>query len=926
MKAFLSRILNWMMVIILIPSMVGCDADLFGQNKIVAISLTSDTTVIDVDDADTAYITLTASARTKGGKTVTLTPSWEYDEEVFEAIGTPTSTLRLKLNMDGTGPNGKDITGFSTIKAKDSGNPSVFDELVVNVTGDLQSIWFQDADGNRISTVTLNQKETITYDIATYPRAAQGFELIGEADAEHLEVATINVDSLAKQATVTTGFPGTATLKVSTADGRFSTKLDVVVSELEIPDTTASRILIDQGSYLSLAPSEEERILTASAYDQYNQKIEGAVIDWSSSAPEIVSVVRDGARARIKANDVGKATITAFLADDPSLTATMLIEVGTSIQDIIITPYSPESTRARSFSIVEEEDAQMSSSYPIGKNAYYKASYLPASTEDVGVIWSIDDPSIAEIVGVDEEIVEIETKGTGSANLIATSSINPEIASYVTISVFDQDVTPDYSISHISLDKVALEMEQGSSEYIKATAVFQDGSEGITDIVWATDGNAAEISYTSPDTSEIEITAATPGLTTVTATALSNPFLESSATILVYPVGQQPGTELRKIVPSPASLTLIEGRSANVDISYLPPDAEVGILTPVVSSDIIRISDYDDESVTVEGVSKGEAYVTLTSSKDSTVTGRISVKVLSEEEALKPSRIRLSENVLELRKGDHQEINAEVILSDGSIGSGIYDIDWEITSGDGIVGINADGTRLTVTGDEEGEATITASLADNPEITSSIDVIVYSSSAVLGTELRKIIPSQESITLVEGDSTEIRVSYLPEDTDEKGITWSVGDGGIVSADGDAEAVTIKALKKGNTTVTATSSIRPSIKAEISVTVLSVEEAYKPVSVEISGNMLDLEKGSSGQLSASVNLSNGVSSTDYEFIWTVIEGDGIVELTPTGKDVLVKAVDKGEAVVSVTISGYEELSARAVVTVYDVGEIVGTKLS
>ena len=914
MRNILKSAINWLLIIILIPSIVGCDMDLFGQNRITEITLSSDTAVIDVDEADNEYVTITASATTKGGAKVAPSPKWIYDEDVFTAVGTPTSTLRLRLNMDGTGPNGKDITGYSVIKAVDTSDSSVFDEIVINVTGALQAIWFQDDDGNRITSVTLDQKETHTYDIGTYPRAAQGFELIGEADPDNLDVASVSVDSLNKTATISSGYPGTAKIRVATADGRFETALTVEVTELEIPETTASRILIDQGNYMSLAPSAEEIRLSATVYDQYNQEIDGIPVTWSSSDPATVSFTEDNGGVKITANKVGRATITASVTDSP-LSAEMLVEVGNALSDIIITPYDPPMVMARAlFSIVEEEDAQLSSQFPIGKTAYYRASYLPSNTDDTGVKWSVDNPDVVEIASVDGDIVEISAISAGTANLIATSTVNPDIASYVTVSVYDPYVDPDLSISQIVLDPVALQLEEGESEYITAKALFHDGSEGVTDIIWSTDGSAVEIAYTSPDTSEIEVVAAAPGIATVTATALSNPNLSSSATILVYAEGQEPGKVLQKIVPSPASLNMIIGRSATVDLSYLPPDALTGILQPVVSSDIIKVSSYDDESVTIEALEAGNAYVTLSSSSDNSITARINVHVMTAEEAQRPSRISLSANTLELGINDTETVDADVYLMDGSIYNG-FEMTWTLERGDSIVEMTPSGNSVRIMGVAEGDATVIASLKDYPEISSRIELIVYESGVIGDTELKRIIPDQESITIVKGGSSEVGISYLPPDA-VKGIMQPVVSSDIIRISAyDDDSVTIEALETGSAHVTLVSSSDIDVEAKINVRVISEEEQdTQPARIVLSSNTLSLDINETGTVSADVYLANGSISDDLTVSWIVQSGSSSIETEVSGNTISVKGISSGEATIVASVEGYPDLRSSVEVIV------------
>ena len=238
-------------VFMLLLVAASCSMELFDQSKITSITITADVTEIDIDDAARKSVTLTAVGRNSAGSIMDLNMVWEYDHTVFTAIGTPTSTLRLELNE--SSPTA-DITGRTVIKGYDSSNAEVFDEAVINVTGDLQSLWFEDENGTKITTVQLSQKDTVSYSIGTYPRAADNFTLIGRT--EDKDIADITVDSATKKVTIRTGTPGTARVYVDTERGGFETALQITISDMVLPETSASRIVIENGSFMQLSPGK----------------------------------------------------------------------------------------------------------------------------------------------------------------------------------------------------------------------------------------------------------------------------------------------------------------------------------------------------------------------------------------------------------------------------------------------------------------------------------------------------------------------------------------------------------------------------------------------------------------------------------------------------------------------------------------------
>ena len=107
------KLLNWLLVIILLPGLTGCSMDMFDKNGIVSVSIQADNTTLDIDEAGQKIITITAKGTTKKGDKVDPDMVWEYDKNVFTALGTPTSTLRLELNTAQAGPD-NDITASSS--------------------------------------------------------------------------------------------------------------------------------------------------------------------------------------------------------------------------------------------------------------------------------------------------------------------------------------------------------------------------------------------------------------------------------------------------------------------------------------------------------------------------------------------------------------------------------------------------------------------------------------------------------------------------------------------------------------------------------------------------------------------------------------------------------------------------------------------
>ena len=933
------RILGIIATVLSISMLLSCSMDIFNQNKITSITLSGNTASIDIDDDD--FITVSAEAVTKSGSTVDANVNWEYDEDVFQEITKTSSSISLELNTDGIGANGRDITGRTVIRATDKSS-SVSSEFIVNVTGELKSVWFEDPKtGSRLSSILTDQKETVTLKIGTYPRAAQNFELIGENDPDNPDIATIVVDSASKEAIIETQKPGTAHLKVSTTDDRYSSTIQVTVSEMVLPDTTPSKIIINSGDFLEISTRDTSSFLSVSVYDQYSKDItDQSIIEWESSDQDTVSLsANSGTRVYLDPQKTGTAEITAKLSDYPNLYATCTVTVGNSIGDIIISEY--ERPRMMAMSMMRKsidlssEDPQTTSSFPIGKTASYIATYIPSDTDQTGIEWSLSDTSKARITGVTGEIVDISTVAEGTVNLIAQSTENPDIFSYITINVYDQNKNPDLSVQSLQLDPTVLELEEGEEADIEAVVLFQDGTEADADVSWSTSSSAISIIDSGKGYAHIKAETATDDIVFLRATSLANPSVYNEAAVLVYREGEKPGTALSGIIASPASITMLQGSQTTFDISYLPEAAPKGINTPSLSSDSVSIVSYTDRSVTIRADKPGVTSITISSSNNSSISARATVKVLSEEEATQPSRIVLDRNTLELDEGESGTVNATVYLVTGDTYDG-YGLEWKATEGSSNVSIKTNGENAqsaTITGSKAGDATVSVSVMDNDEISSSLAVSVYktgSSGGGGGTppELRRIVPNTNSITMKEGDSMKVRLSFLPSTTNEKAFVVSSTEAGIVdiTENPEDESFELYANSKGETTVTITSEDDPDISADISVRVITEEEAITPSMIKLTASTLNLELGSSDTVYASLYNAASQEIDDAEFIWEIVQGEDLVRITPSGERCSLFASKLGTpAIIRVTAEGYPDITAELTVSVITEGSDPTVKL-
>ena len=120
-----------------------------------------------------------------------------------------------------------------------------------------------------------------------------------------------------------------------------------------------------------------------------------------------------------------------------------------------------------------------------------------------------------------------------------------------------------------------------------------------------------------------------------------------------------------------------------------------------------------------------------------------------------------------------------------------------------------------VKGKAPGTVTITATSKVAPDVKATIEITVK--------ELAKVAPTALSIKgvaqIVAGQTAEFTVSYTPENTTEKQVTWSSSDAAVATVD---EYGVVSGIAEGDATITATSAVDPNVKAEYTIKVLSSE--------------------------------------------------------------------------------------------------------
>ena len=175
------------------------------------------------------------------------------------------------------------------------------------------------------------------------------------------------------------------------------------------------------------------------------------------------------------------------------------------------------------------------------------------------------------------------------------------------------------------------------------------------------------------------------------------------------------------------------------------------------------------------------------------------------------------------------------------------EIVWSISTGSSYISVDDFGV---VTGKKVGSGKVKATIKDTKlYATCTVKVLenVIPVTGISFSQTSKDVELNKTITL--------SPTVSPSNASNKNITWSVADSSVASV----TSGTVKGLKKGKTTVTATT-VDGGFKASVEVNVYT-----NPVTgVSLSKSTLGINEGSSASLTATVSPSN---ATNKEVTWT-----------------------------------------------------------
>ena len=336
------------------------------------------------------------------------------------------------------------------------------------------------------------------------------------------------------------------------------------------------------------------------------------------------------------------------------------------------------------------------------------------------------------------------------------------------------------------------------------------------------------------------------------------------------------------VAPIPA-LTVGVGETATVDLSvhFNDPDGDALTYTAGTSHMEVAIATVSRSTLSVSGVAKGRATVTVTAFDPGGLSVQQSFPVTV------PNRAPVADSIppLGLITGEAAAIVLSVYFSDPDGDALVYAAE---TSDESVVTVATAGDTATVTGAGQGMATVTVTATDTEGLATGYGIGAGVERPVPTT----VVVSPDSVLLTALDqrmtlSAEV-LDRIGRPLPEAAVSWESGDSAVATID---SAGTATAVGNGTTSVRATAG-EASDEAHLTVVQVVRSVVVSPATPTIVG-------GDTLRLDAVALDENGYEVAEAaEFVWAT-SATGVARVDDGG---LVTAGREGRATISATVDG------------------------
>lgn len=314
-----------------------------------------------------------------------------------------------------------------------------------------------------------------------------------------------------------------------------------------------------------------------------------------------------------------------------------------------------------------------------------EATVNPLNADDPTVTWSSSDAGVASVS--QEGLVTALTAGT--AKITAKAGAKSAVCK-VTVS------TKIYHVTEVSLDKTALELTEGD----KATLTATVGPDNATNpsVNWSVDDPT--VLSIAPNGNSLSLEALKAGTATVIVSTTDGGKIASCKVTVKSAI-----VPVRSISLDKTTLGLVEGDKATLTATIQPSDAsDQSVTWSVDKPDVLTIT-ANGKNLSIEAKAAGEAIITVTST-DGGFSASCKVSVSS---AYYPVvSVSLDKESYSLAPDATFSLTATINPSNATNPS----LTWSIDNTHVAQLSSTEGASITVTGKNEGTATVTVTSID----------------------------------------------------------------------------------------------------------------------------------------------------------------------------------------------------------------------
>ena len=486
----------------------------------------------------------------------------------------------------------------------------------------------------------------------------------------------------------------------------------------------------------------------------------------------------------------------------------------------------------------------------VGRRLDLAATVLPDGASQ-RVTWTSSNRKIATVSS--SGVVTARARGTVT---ITAKARGTNVSASCTVTVVNSNL-PD----GISLGLNHVNMERFSTRQLTATVWPSTVDASVR---W----KSSRSSIVSVDKNGL-LTAKKAGVATITCYSVKDKTVKATLTVTVY----QKATP-RSLTMTPSTEVMVRGDTLQLRATPTPSDASAYVTW--------RVSSKSRASITADGLltAKQTGWVTVTATSRQNSRIRVTRKILIVAPD-SPQSLSLGLSSVVMTPGHTRQLNVTAYPLDKS-----NEVRWK-SSRTSVVTVSANGL---LTAKRAGTATITATSRVNSNVKITLKVTVQN----LPAPTRLTITGPRSVA--KGDTAQLSVSTYPSNTSAS-VKWSSSNRKIATVDSDG---TVRGVKGGVVTITATSTAKKTVKTSYTLTVTDPES---PTAITLNTGSFTMEAGGTFQLEAGV-LPESCRYTGLKY---TSSSTRVLRVSSNG---LITARQAGTAVVTVR-SSYDSGVSRAI---------------